>query len=104
MTTEGKRESRRRELAASHTTKRAAAAAANDAVFDSMDERAARQFFSRRGFSDETVRSLISGGIAFPEELLFKTAEQIEKILGPARRAIEEVHAYRRRFLPKQQD
>jgi len=89
----------RKDLAERRKAQRAVAVAASDAIFDSMDERAAQQFFGRRGFSAKTVMTLVGAGIKFPEELLSKNEQQIDTIFGRDENGLAEIHAYRTKFL-----
>jgi hypothetical protein len=83
-----------------HVASRKTARAESDAVFASMDARAAEQFFAKRGFSPETIKALVAHGILMPEELLFMTADPLRHIpFASAEIALGEIWAYRERFL-----
>jgi len=83
-----------------HVASRKAARAASDAVFASMDNRAAEQIFAQRGFSHETIKALIAHGLLLPEELLFMPAAQISRISFDTEKTVRaEIRAYRKRFL-----
>ena len=75
------------------------AAENTDAVFSEMDKRAAENFFSRRGFSPRTVHALVESGIHLPEEVLFLTGEQVQRIAGLDAGGLTEIEAYRSRFV-----
>jgi len=54
--------------------------------------------FANRGFSERTIRNMITRGIDAPERLLFMTETQLKKIQGVS---IQEIRAYRARFITK---
>jgi len=57
--------------------------------------------FANRGFSERTIRNMATRGIDAPERLLFMTETQLKKIQGLGASSIEEIRAYRARFIPK---
>ena len=54
--------------------------------------------FAHRGFSERSIRNMVTGGIDAPERLLFMTETQLKKIQGVS---IQEIRAYRARFINK---
>ena len=54
--------------------------------------------FANRGFSERTIRTMVTRGIDAPERLLFMTETQLKKIQGVS---IQEIRAYRARFINK---
>ena len=101
MSTARKSESKRQAAAEQQSTRRAAAHAANEALFAAIDDRAAQQFFAKRGLSADTIRALILHGIAMPEELLLLTEKELLQIEGLEEEGLDEVKAYRGRFSGK---
>ena len=76
------------------------ARAKSDALFASIDARAAEHFFAKRGFSSETIKDLVAHGILMPEELLFMSGDNIVGIsFDSAKISLAEIRAYRQRFL-----
>jgi len=91
-------DNRQRSVVARQGKQRALANAATDAAFDAMDNRAAQDFFGKRGLSGTTIVALVASGIELPEELLFLTEREINEILGLDAAGLEEIRAYRERM------
>jgi hypothetical protein len=85
--------------AAQQVESRRAAAAQNETVFAAMDKRASENFFANRGFSAQTIKTLIANGVSLPEELLLMAADEVGRIPGLGRAGLTEAQAYRKRFL-----
>jgi hypothetical protein len=84
---------------ARHTESRRVETEKMDAAFAEMGKRASENFFANRGFSAQTIRTLIASGISLPEELLLMTADEAGCIQGLGEDGLAEVKAYRERFL-----
>jgi hypothetical protein len=56
--------------------------------------------FADRGFSERTIRNMVASRIDAPERLLHMTETQLKKIQGVGAKSIEEIRAYRARFIP----
>ena len=91
-------DNRQRSVVARQGKQRALANAATDAAFDAMDNRAAQDFFGKRGLSGTTIVALVASGIELPEELLFLTEREINEILGLDAAGLEEIRAHRERM------
>lgn len=87
--------------AARQTESRRVATVQNEAAFAAMDKRAWENFFADRGFSTETIKTLIAHDMRLPEELLLMTGDEAERIPGLGKTGLAEVQAYRKRFLSK---
>jgi hypothetical protein len=98
MKRETRSERKQRTQAEHQHASRKKAGADADAAFTAMDERAAINFFGKRGFSRATVAALIAHGITLPEEVLFLTREDIRQIPGLDEELRAEIRDYRRRF------
>jgi hypothetical protein len=59
-----------------------------------------RRALFRGRVSDRVAKKLVAAGIASPEQLLFMTKAQIQEIPGMGKTALEEIAAYRVRFMP----
>lgn len=57
--------------------------------------------FRDRGFSERTVKALVTRGIDAPERLLFATETELKQIPGIGKASFGEIMTYRARFLPK---
>jgi hypothetical protein len=57
--------------------------------------------FRDRGFSDRTIKTLVTSGIDAPERLLFATEADLKAIPGIGKAALGEIMRYRERFLPR---
>lgn len=101
MSTARNSESNRHAATEQQSRRREAAHAANEAVFAAIDDRAAQQFFAKRGLSADTIRALILHEVEMPEELLLLSDRELLQIDGLEKNGLAEVKAYRRRFSGK---